>query len=341
MNQASIPIISLFCGAGGLDLGFRQAGFETVLAADADPAAIQSFGANFPPGVALCANLAKLSASDLVAKLGGRLSAEPRGIIGGPPCQGFSRGNVSPTSSDLRNRLPYRFAKLVEEFQQLYPIDFFVFENVPGLLGKKHSLRWSAIQRRFAALGFRLFYTSMDASKFLTPQRRQRLILIGIHRRLNIPSFRFPPGRAHKRTVRSTIGHLPEPWIFERQAGASRPSQNPFHPNHWTMKPKSYRFTSGEFNRWRSFRILGWDTVSPTVAYGNREVHIHPDGHRRLSVLEAMLLQGFPMKYRIIGNLSEQFSQVSNAVPPPLANAVARTLREALMHAIPAAGEIT
>ena len=96
------------------------------------------------------------------------------------------------------------------------------------------------------------------------------------------------------------------------------------------MQPKSERFTTREFNRWRSFRRLQWSEPSPTVAYGNREIHIHPSGRRRLSMLEAMLLQGFPQSYRIRGNLSEQVTQICNAVPPPVALVVAKAVRAQL-----------
>src|SRR5262249_46639336 len=77
----------------------------------------------------------------------------------------------------------------------------------------------------------------------------------------------------------------------------------------------------------RSFRMLEWDKPSPTIAYGHREVHVHPNGRRRLSVYEALLLQGFPSEYELVGSLSAQISQVSEAVPPPLARAIAGSIQ--------------
>jgi DNA (cytosine-5)-methyltransferase 1 len=99
------------------------------------------------------------------------------------------------------------------------------------------------------------------------------------------------------------------------------------------MRPKSRKFTTpGALKpgngRNRSFKTLDWDRPSLTVAYGHREVHIHPDCHRRLSVYEAMKLQGFPDHYELIGSLSSQIVQVSEAVPPPLAYAVAASVRD-------------
>jgi DNA (cytosine-5)-methyltransferase 1 len=100
------------------------------------------------------------------------------------------------------------------------------------------------------------------------------------------------------------------------------------------MKPKSSKFQNGSLveghNGGRSFRVLSWKKPSWTVAYGNREIHIHPSGKRRLSIYEAMLLQGFPKRYQLFGTLTEQVKQVSDAVPPPLAAALARSLRQFL-----------
>ena len=107
-------------------------------------------------------------------------------------------------------------------------------------------------------------------------------------------------------------------------------SKHPIHPNHWCMVPKSDRFKNnklipGDCSQ-RSFRTLEWERPSYTVAYGNREVHVHPSGNRRLSVYEAMLLQGYPTNYELKGTLSDQFQQVSQAVPPPMAKAVAQSI---------------
>lgn len=100
------------------------------------------------------------------------------------------------------------------------------------------------------------------------------------------------------------------------------------------MTPKSPKFFDGSLtsarSSGRSFKVLDWDKPSYTVSYGHREVHVHPDGRRRLSVFEAMLLQGFPREFELLGTLSDQISQVSEAVPPPLAEAVAHAIREAL-----------
>ena len=135
--------------------------------------------------------------------------------------------------------------------------------------------------------------------------------------------------QSNKLTVRAAIEGLPDPAYFARNLERS---SIPFHENHWTMRPVSKRFRHPEqaAPSGRSFRRLQWDEPSPTVAYGHREIHVHPSGRRRLSIFEAMLLQGFPRKFVLEGNLSAQVEQVSNAVPPPLAHSLASAIAKAL-----------
>ena len=129
--------------------------------------------------------------------------------------------------------------------------------------------------------------------------------------------------------MRSVIGDLPEPAFCARDL---EKSAIPHHENHWTMRPVSKRFSApgGAQRAGRSFRRLEWDKPSPTVAYGHREIHVHPDGRRRLSIFEAMRLQGFPTDFVLEGTLSSQVEQVSNAVPPPLAEALATAIKVAM-----------
>jgi len=324
--SAAHSVLSLFSGAGGLDLGFRRAGFNVPLAVDAEASAVATLEGNAEAGTTLVADLRKLTAQQIVAKLRSSGQPLPRGVIGGPPCQGFSRGNARKNPKDPRNRLPFTYAKLLGELDELIGIDFFVFENVIGLIENKRL--YARIEKSFEAAGFRLFHKQVDAEDFGVPQTRRRLFLVGLNAaRFAHETFVFPRGRARPRTVRDAIEGLPSATFYSR---ALKPADIPFHPNHWTMVPKSTRFGERRFNRWRSFRRLSWDAPSPTVAYGNREIHVHPDGARRLTVLEAMLLQGFPKSYVLHGNFSEQVTQVSNAVPPPVSRALARALRRTL-----------
>jgi endonuclease III len=179
----------------------------------------------------------------------------------------------------------------------------------------------------------------LDAVSFGVPQRRRRLFLVGINS-AKYPwlQYHFPEAETTRpKTVREAISTLPTPTFYSR---VLKPSDIPFHRNHWTMQPVSKRFkrpkgAKGAKNSdGRSFWRLHWNKPSRTVAYGNREIHIHPNGRRRLTVLEAMLLQGFRADFAMHGNFSEQVAQVSNAVPPPLAAALARSIRQQLYDPI-------
>lgn len=325
MPSPKPSVVGLFCGAGGLDLGFRQAGFHVALACDSDKAAVASYNLNTRPKVGRLADLSTLKSEqliDLIDEVSPNSSLA--GVIGGPPCQGFSRGNAYGDPKDPRNKLPFRYASLLAALNNKFNLEFFVFENVMGLLNPRHEKRFKAIQRRFRDAGFRIFTQELNALSFGVPQRRRRLFIVGLNASL-FPDveFQFPRGRGAARSVRDAISGLPRATLFRRGMTSKDVK---CHPNHWTMQPRSKRLAQKNSNDSRSFRRLEWDQESPTVAYGNREIHVHPEGGRRLTVLEAMLLQGFPHTYHLAGNFSEQVTQVSNAVPPPVARALARRI---------------
>jgi len=327
-----IPVISLFCGAGGLDCGFRQENFKSIFACDNDKAAVNTYNFNTSDKVAILKDLSTAKPKEVISLIEqSALSAAPMGILGGPPCQGFSQGNVYSTLDDPRNILPFKYAKILGALNQKYQLKFFVFENVIGLTNKRHAGRFKKIKKAFSDAGFHIFEKKLNAKLFGVPQSRSRLFLVGLNSDLySEDDFEFPTGQETTQTVRQALGGLPTPYFFSRGAD---PQEFPHHPNHWTMAPKSSKFGTIFQGNSRSFRVLSWDLPSPTVAYGHREIHIHPNGMRRLSIYEAMLLQGFPTTYRLLGTLSEQVTQVSNAVPPPVARALAKSIKTALKRA--------
>lgn len=330
-------LLSLFCGAGGMDLGFEQAGFDVGAAFDIRPDAVASYNYNLASSAARIADIRTLKAVDVENVMG-----TPFGIIGGPPCQSFSIANSSQYGKDPRHRLPFRYARLITDLNRSNRVAFFVFENVPGLLSKKYSHRFALLKAALTRAGFNITCCILDAKDYGVPQTRQRLFIVGINRRLYRDLFWQPPSpsrSASPMSVRAAIGGLPEPTYF---SDYSPGDVLPFHPNHWCMTPKSRKFerkgalVSGRSSN-RSFKVLSWEKPSLTVSYGNREVHVHPDCHRRLSVFEAMRLQGFPDSYALQGTLSSQITQISEAVPPPLARAVAESLKWQLAQAEEAA----
>lgn len=328
------PVISLFAGSGGLDSGFVRAGFSPVLAIELDSAACETYQTNHPECRVLkrdLSNLPRNYALDRLSEL--PQSVPPIGVIGGPPCQAFSLSNAHKKDNDPRARLTESYARLLKELNQSYSLDFFLFENVIGLRLKQHHEQFLYFKTLFRNAGFNIFEGALDAQDFGVPQERKRVFVVGFNKE-KYPDiqFSFPQGEKEKRrTVRDVLFNLPEPVFFERGLD---PDKIPFHPNHWCLRPRSAKFFNGFLKegdiKGRPFRVLEWDKPSWTVAYGHREVHIHPTGKRRLSIYEAMLLQGFPSSYRLLGTLSDQIRLVSDAVPPPLGAALARSIRQIL-----------
>jgi DNA (cytosine-5)-methyltransferase 1 len=327
-------LISLFAGAGGLDLGFEKARFSVAAAIDLRTPSIDSYNHNRKHRVGHVGDITALDARKIDALAGRTL--QPIGIIGGPPCQSFSRATHS-ADDDHRHELPLEFARILAAYNRRSPISFFAFENVPGLLKRRHFDRYAQIILAFEKAGFCVGCGVLNASWFGVAQNRPRLILVGFNKTI-FPGLKWcppaEPAQLVRTPVRDVIKDLPKPTYWRRDLDKKLITP---HPNHWCMMPKSKNFTTpGALvpgtARGRSFRTLDWNEPSPTVAYGNREVHIHPNGKRRLSVYEAMLLQGFPQEYVLTGSLSDQIVQVSEAVPPPLAHAIAESILDAMQH---------
>lgn len=329
-NKQFFPpkIISLFSGAGGMDLGFVQQGFEIALAIDVEKSAIKTHQKNFENSFSIAADLTEIGPAGVLSEAKTKIKkGEKIGVIGGPPCQGFSRSNPGSLPNDPRNKLPALYLKVIEELQQYFEVEFVVFENVLGMKDKKHAAKYKSLIKGLKKLGFLVHEKELCAFDFGVPQKRHRIIISAIRAGKGYTEV-IPKKVIGKQTVRETIYGLCDPAFFYR---GITPEEIPHHPNHWTMQPKSSRFSMpNNDNKTRSFRRLSWDKASPTIAFGNREIHLHPSGLRRLSIYEAMLLQGFPPKFVLEGTLSQQVTQISNAVPPPLAKSIAGAVIMAL-----------
>lgn len=327
-------LLSLFCGAGGLDLGFEQAQFEVGLAFDKKLDSVASYNRNRPGAPhGHVADVSALTLDRLDEMWGGRF--EPSGLVGGPPCQSFSQANRSINEEDPRHVLPLVYASLLKGLNARKPVEFFVMENVKGLRSARHLHRLELFRAALDDAGFCVTERLLNAADYGTPQNRERLFIVGLNRDLFGSTVWDEPVKleVEKRApaVKSVLHGLPDPIYYSR---AGKSAKSAFHTNHWCMAPKSPRFGDGRLKAGntsnRSFKTLAWDKPSITVAYGHREVHVHPDCHRRLSVYEAMRLQGFPHSYELTGSLSSQIDQVSEAVPPPMARAVAQSIAKQL-----------
>lgn len=325
-------LLSLFSGCGGLDLGFEGAGFEVGLAYDIRESSIASWNRNRPDRPrGHIADLRTIRLGDMDRDHGGRFA--PTGVVGGPPCQSFSQANRWRSRSDARSKLVRRFFSLALRLHRHRgPLDFILMENVPGLTHASAGHLLDKELERLKENGFETAKFLVDAASHSVPQYRKRLFVLAFPKNSrSMERWSEPVGDNHRKTVAGAICELPSPAFFSRTLDTET---IPVHPNHWCMTPKSRRFFDGSlvegYSSGRSFKTLAWNQPSVTVSYGHREVHVHPTGKRRLSVFEAMRIQGFPDQYVLNGSLSAQIDQVSEAVPPPLAEAVAGSIKAAI-----------
>jgi DNA (cytosine-5)-methyltransferase 1 len=213
--------IDLFAGAGGLSLGFEQAGFDVIAAVEIDPihAAVHQF--NFPRCVVVPRSIAKVTGAEL-RKIAGIGSRNIDVVFGGAPCQGFSLIGHR-ILDDPRNALVQEFVRVVGELKASY----FVFENVKGLTVGNHRSFLNELIEAFGAIGYdvRLPWNVLDAANYGVPQHRERLILFGARKGLPLPEYPFPSTRAADvslprrlpkgPTCRDAIGDLPDADSFE------------------------------------------------------------------------------------------------------------------------------
>jgi DNA (cytosine-5)-methyltransferase 1 len=241
-------IVSLFSGVGGLDLGFREAGFPLVFAVDKSLAAIQTHRRNFKATTSLAADLEELGPSGVLQQLDGLLeSGGSIGVIGGPPCQGFSRANTGSAANDPRNRLPLLYLQVVEALQGKYNVEFVLFENVLGIRDAKHSVVFRGILSKLKVIGLTASVEEYSALHYGVAQTRNRVIISGFRNPEVAQLFRPDKVPAQNLTVRAVIGSLPEPAYFSRGLSTC---EIPHHENHWTMRPLSKRFSEPDGCVW-------------------------------------------------------------------------------------------
>jgi DNA (cytosine-5)-methyltransferase 1 len=322
-----------------MDLGFAQAGFELVWANDFDSSAVQTYCHNIGDH-AVCGDVLEVLVPDM----------EPDVLVGGPPCQGFSViGRMR--EDDPRSRHVFNFFDMVE---QLSP-RVFVMENVKALAA---SPRWAPLRERLLEradeLGYAAQLVVLNASDYGVPQARERMFILG-SRVGDPPSVPVTTTRNRPQTVREALALLP-PYGSRGNDSLTRarvvPSRDP------VMRPTAH-MGSLLFNG--SGRPLHLDRPAKTIPAsmgGNAtpiidqdeldhgadpwvvEYHRHlqrggeparsaPSRLRRITVEEAAVLQGFPVGFEFLGPRVAQYRQVGNAVPPPLARAVAQSVLSA------------
>ena len=345
MNKA-LSVIDLFCGAGGLSLGFLKAGYDVCLGIDNDAKALETFAAGHPNAKTFCGDITQVTYEGTIKELIGNKTIDV--IIGGPPCQGFSLAGPR-NFNDPRNKLYLSYIRLVKEIKP----KAFVIENVPGLVGLFDGLVKDNIISEFTKLGYDVKYKILCAADYGVPQNRKRVIFVGI--KSGMKEYEYPDICENRVTCEMALSDLPS---LETEVGSevqeySSEPQNEYQKimrvhssvvyNHVaaihsqkvkeiiSMVPDggNYKDLPEEYRNTRNFHVA-WTRFSskkpaPTIDTGHRH-HFHYKYNRVPTVRECARLQSFPDDFVFLGNKTQQFRQVGNAVPPLMAQKIAEQL---------------
>ena len=344
--SAALTVVDLFAGAGGMSLGFKRAGFQTLWAADNSAAAVETFRSNLKMRI----NCMDITVDTRVPK--------PTVIVGGPPCQGFSSAGMR-RSGDSRNTMVSTFSEIIVRTMP----QMFVFENVEGFLTSERGIRVNELLDPLISCGYRIHFRKINAAHFGIPQHRKRVIAIGA---LGFdPTFPEPthtatgaPGAAlapmflpPTETVEDAIRHLPKPAAqapgkpSDHYTGHISPTRKravSALEQGQTMRdlPQSYWHSSYRRRAFRrvkdgtptdrrggapaGLRRLRADQPSKAITGGACSEFIHPWEDRFLTLRECACLQTFPEEYEFHGTKAERCALIGNAVPPRLAQMIAQ-----------------
>jgi DNA (cytosine-5)-methyltransferase 1 len=326
-------IVSFFAGAGGLDLGFNNSGFNTIWANEYDKDIWETYEKNHTNTVLDRRSITSISSSEI---------PDCDGIIGGPPCQSWSEAGALRGIKDHRGQLFFDFIRILKDKQPM----FFLAENVSGMLIPRHAEALEVIKGLFIDCGYNLSFKLLNVSDFGVPQDRKRVFFIGYRKDLGI-KFEFPKEitLVNKRTLRETIGDL-ENFAIPAKKNNKTNGNDCLIPNHEYM---TGGFSSIYMSR---NRVRAWDEVSFTIQAGGRHAPIHPQApkmklieqdlrvfmpgeenkYRRLSVRECARIQTFPDSFKFYyNNIADGYKMIGNAVPVKMAEVLAQQIKKDLM----------
>jgi DNA (cytosine-5)-methyltransferase 1 len=317
-----LSVISLFSGAGGLDLGFHQAGFQTRWANEYDKHIWATFQKNFPSVKLDKRNIANINIEEI---------PNANGLIGGPPCQSWSEAGAGRGFDDARGQL---FVDYIRVLKAKKP-RFFVAENVSGILHQKHRQSVEGFVNAFQQAGYRVSIIAANAHDYGVAQERERVFFIGYHVDTG-KTFQIPQKQNNKQNLRDVIEdlqHNARP-ALEKNYGNEH-LEIPNH-EHWIGDYSSHYMSRN--------RVRSWSEPSFTIQASGRHAPMHPQAprmefverdlfrfapgqehlYRRLTIREAARIQSFPDDFVFLyRNLADGYKMVGNAVPPLLAQQIA------------------
>lgn len=352
-----IGIFSFFAGAGFLDLGFEYTGYYETLFVNEIHAPFMSIYKHSrkamgiaPPKYGHCvSDIASFLESDNLRELKDKVNAAKEeyklvGFIGGPPCPDFSVAGKNRGKEGENGKLSETYINLICKIQP----DFFLFENVKGLYRtKKHRAFFEDIKAKLQKANYFLTEELINAIEFGAPQDRERIILIGFHKSV-VKKYNFKVGKGlltnfqwnkNKKFSLRDIQQKNWPQItaYSENSEVSKPhniiseltvqywfDKNDVENHHnkdkfFTPRNGLQRFmeiSEGDDKKKSYKRLHRW-RYSPTAAYGNNEVHLHPYKPRRISVAEALAIQSLPKEYILPDDitLTNMFKAIGNGVP--------------------------
>ena len=320
-------IISLFAGCGGLDLGFRQAGFNIVWANEHDRTIWDTYELNHPDTILDRRDIRKINSDEVPDCIG---------IIGGPPCQSWSEAGAKRGIDDSRGQLFWDYIRIVRDKQPL----FFLAENVSGILAPRNKDAFTYILSQFEQIGYRVSFKLLNARNFGVPQDRKRVIVVGYRESLGF-GFEFPEPGEKVLTLKDAI--------LDLRAIAPIPVKGKldnYHPLIRNHECADLGFSSLYMSR---NRVRSWSEPSFTIQASGRHAPLHPQSskmilvgkdkrifdpnspqpYRRLSIRECARIQTFPdgfiFKYK---QIADGYKMVGNAVPVNLARMLANKIFE-------------
>jgi len=327
-----MKLISLFSGAGGLDLGFEKAGFEIVMANEYDSSIWETYEKNHKTPL-LRGDICKIDSNEF---------SECDGIIGGPPCQSWSEAGSLRGINDPRGQLFYEYIRILKDKRPA----FFLAENVKGMMAQRHNSAVEGIVAQFEEAGYNVNVFLLNANDYGIAQDRKRVFYVGFRKDLNAPFTPPAPSRA-KLTFKNIIFDLKDTAI-EAQPKNKTNGSNCKIPNHeYFIGAYSTIFMSRN-------RVRQWDEPAFTVQASGRQCQLHPQApvmpkveknlnkfvegkehlYRRLTVRECARVQGFPDDFIFYYNgLNNGYKMIGNAVPINLAYEIAKAIKKAL-HAV-------
>lgn len=323
-----MKLSTFFAGAGGLDLGFSQEGFNVIWANEYDKSIWETYEKNHN-GV----YLDKRSITDIPSDE----VPDCDGIIGGPPCQSWSEAGAMRGIGDKRGQLFFDFIRILADKQP----KFFLAENVSGMLLASHGNALDNIKNMFRECGYNLSFQMLNVSDYGIPQDRKRVFFVGYRSDLGI-EFEFPKPTTieNKISLKKTIWDLQDN-VLPAQKGNVTNGENCLITNHEYM-------TGGFSTMYMSRnRVRSWDEVSFTIQAGGRHAPCHPQApkfkfveqnlrifepgkenlYRRLSVRECARIQTFPDTFEFhYKNIADGYKMIGNAVPVQMANILAKKI---------------